>query len=169
MPEAFLLFLTLNFIFSRKVMGDWVLVAPNAKYTRVSLRQNNNLENEGPNGKCHINLSAWFVTHEEKIFQYWHPWQSSYQLIIQIRLFWNKHLASSVGCTQFSSVAQSCLTLCDTMKPSTPGLPVHHQLPEFTQTHVHWVGDAIQPSHPLSSPSPPAPNPSQQQGVNSLH
>ena len=62
---------------------------------------------------------------------------------------------------QFSSVAQSCPTLCDPMNPSTPGLPVHHQLPEFTQTHVHRVGDAIQPSHPLSSPSPPAPNPSQ--------
>ena len=50
---------------------------------------------------------------------------------------------------QFSSVTQSCLTLCNSMNRSTPGLPVHHQLPEFTQTHVHWVGDAIQPSHPL--------------------
>ena len=59
------------------------------------------------------------------------------------------------------SVAQSCPTLCDPMKHSTPGLPVHHQLPEPTQTHVHWVGDAIQPSHPLSSPSPPAFNLSQ--------
>ena len=67
----------------------------------------------------------------------------------------------------------SCLTLCDPMNHSTPGLPVHHQLPEFTQTHVHWVGDAIQPSHPLLSPSPPAPNTSQHQGlfqwVNSSH
>ena len=62
---------------------------------------------------------------------------------------------------QFSSVAQSCPTPCDPMNRSTPGLPVHHQLPEFTQTHVHRVGDAIQPSHPLSSPSTPAPNPSQ--------
>ena len=74
---------------------------------------------------------------------------------------------------QFSSVAQSCLTLCDPMNHSTPGLPVHHQLPEFTQTHVHQVGDAIQPSHPLSSPSPLAPNSSQHQSlfqlVNSLH
>ena len=74
---------------------------------------------------------------------------------------------------QFSSVAQSCPTLCDPMNCSTPGLPVHHQLPEFTQTRVHWVRDAIQPSHPLSSPSPPAPNPSQHQSlfqwVNSLH
>ena len=60
-----------------------------------------------------------------------------------------------------SSVAQSCPTLCNLMNRSTPGLPVHHQLPEFTQTHVHGVGDAIQPSHPLSTPSPPTPNPSQ--------
>ena len=66
---------------------------------------------------------------------------------------------------QFSSVTQSCLTLCDPMNHSTPGLPVHHQLPEFTQTHVHQVSDAIQPSHPLSSPSPPAPNPSQHRGL----
>ena len=61
---------------------------------------------------------------------------------------------------QFSSVAQSCLTVGDPMNHSTPGFPVHHQLLEFTLTHVHQVGDAIQPSHPLLSPSPPAPNPS---------
>ena len=69
--------------------------------------------------------------------------------------------------------ALSCPTLCDPMNCSTPGLPVHHQLPEFTQTDVHWVSDAIQPSHPLSSPSPPAPNPSQHhslfQRINSSH
>ena len=76
---------------------------------------------------------------------------------------------------QFSSVqlTQSCPALCDPMNRSTPGLPVHHHLLEFTQTHVHRVGDAIQPSQPLSSPSPPAPNPSQHQGlfqgVNSSH
>ena len=64
-----------------------------------------------------------------------------------------------------SSVTQSCPTLCDPMNHSTPGLPVHHQLPEFTQTHVHRVGNVIQPSHSLSSPSPPAPNPSQHQGL----
>ena len=64
-----------------------------------------------------------------------------------------------------SSVAQSCPTLCDPMNRSTPGLPVHHQLPELTQTHVHRVCDAIQPSHPLSTPSPPAPNPSQHQSL----
>ena len=66
---------------------------------------------------------------------------------------------------QFSSVTQSCPTLCNPMNCNTPGLPVHHQLPEFTQTHVHWVCDAIQPSHPLSSPSPPVHNPSQHQNL----
>ena len=66
---------------------------------------------------------------------------------------------------QFSSVAQSCPTLCDPMDHSMPGLPVHHQLQEFTQTHVHWVGDVIQPSHPLSFPSLPALNLSQHQGL----
>ena len=65
----------------------------------------------------------------------------------------------------FSSVAQSCLTLWDPMNRSTPGLPVHHHLLEFTQTHIHRVRDAIQPSHPRSSPSPPAPNPSQHQSL----
>ena len=70
-----------------------------------------------------------------------------------------------ISSVQFSSVAQLCLTLCDPMNRSTPGLPVHHQLLESTQTHVHWVGDAIQPSHPLSSPSPSALNLSQHQGL----
>ena len=65
---------------------------------------------------------------------------------------------------QFSSVTQLSLTLCDPMNRSTPGLPVRHQLPEFTQTHAHQVSDAILPSHPLLSPSPPAPSPSQHQG-----
>ena len=92
---------------------------------------------------------------------------------------WNHLLAlndqipeSHISSVQFSSVTQSCLTLCDPMNHSTPGLLVHHQLLEFTQTHVHWVSDAIQPSHPLSSPSP-ACNPSQHQSlfqwVNSSH
>ena len=66
---------------------------------------------------------------------------------------------------QFSSVTQSCLTLCNPMNCSTPGLPVHHQLLEFIQTHVYRVSDAIQPSHPRSSPSPPAPSPSQHQSL----
>ena len=66
---------------------------------------------------------------------------------------------------QFSSVAQSCPTLCDSMNRSMPSLPVHHQFPEFTQTHVHRVSDATQPSHPLSSPFPPSPNTSQHQSL----
>ena len=93
-------------------------------------------------------------------------------------LLWNKRYdkpssVQSLSSVQFSSVAQSCPTLCDPMNHSTPGLPVHHQLPEFTQTHIHRVSDAIQPSHPLASPSPPAHNPSQHQSlfqwVNSSH
>ena len=83
------------------------------------------------------------------------------------------HASCILPSVQFSSVAQSCPTLCDPMNRSTPCLPVHQQLLEFTQTHVHWVRDAIQPSHPLSSPSPPALNLSQHQGlfkwVSSLH
>ena len=83
-----------------------------------------------------------------------------------------KLLHNCTDLSSVSSVTQSCPTLCDPMNCSMPGLPVHHQLPEFTQTHVHWVSDAIQPSHPLSSPSP-APNPSQHQSlfqwVNSSH
>ena len=71
----------------------------------------------------------------------------------------------SLSSVQFSSVAQSCPTLCNPMNHSTPGLPVHHQLPEFTQTQAHRVRDAIQPPHLLSSPSVPAPNPSQHQGL----
>ena len=79
-----------------------------------------------------------------------------------------------ISATLYCSVQSlSRVWLCDPMECSTPGLPVHHQLPELTQTHVHWVGDAIQPSHPLSSPSPPALNLSQHQGlfqwVSSLH
>ena len=84
----------------------------------------------------------------------------AYRVIITI--FLNSIYMRSV---QFSLVAQSRLTLCDPMNHSTPDLPVHHQLPEFTHTHVHRVSDVIQPSHPLSSPSPPAPNPSQHQSL----
>ena len=97
----------------------------------------------------------------------------------QLSLGQSCHRPKNVSCLcmqahfQFSSVTQSCQTLCDPMNCSTPGLPVHHQLLAFTQTHIHRVGDAIQPSHPLSFPSPPAPNPSQHQGlfqwVNSSH
>ena len=77
-----------------------------------------------------------------------------------------KKMKSSTNTSvQLSTVTQSCPTLCEPMNHSMQGLPVHHQLLEFTQTHAHQVGDAIQPSHPLSSPSPPAPTPSQHQGL----
>jgi len=111
------------------------------------------------------------------------PWNSPVQntglgsLFLLQRIFPNQGLSWGIlhcrrilyqlnhSSIQFCSVAQSCPTLCDPMNHSTPGLPVHHQLPESTNTHVHRVGDAIQPSHPLSSPSPPTPNPSQHQGL----
>ena len=100
------------------------------------------------------------------------PWTAAHQappsMGFSRQEYWSRVPLPSPGkalSVQFSSVAQSCPTLCDPMNCSTPGLPDHHQLPEFTQTHVHRVSDAIQPSHPLSSPSPPAPNPSQHQSL----
>ena len=85
---------------------------------------------------------------------------------LELNIQKTKIMASGpISSVQFSSVAQLCPTFCNPMNHSSPGLPVHHQLPEFTQTHVHRGSDAIQPSHPLSSPSPPAPNPSQHQGL----
>ena len=92
-------------------------------------------------------------------FFYLHkPVQLSQHYLLKVYLF-------SMVSVQFSSVAQSCPTLCDPMNCNMPGLPVHHQIPEFTQIHVHRVSDAIQPSHPLSSSSPPAPYPSQHQSL----
>ena len=85
-------------------------------------------------------------------------------LLLHTKFYENRNLSVLFMLYQFSSVAQLCPTLCDPMNRSTPGLPVHHQLPEFTQSHVHQVGDAIQPSHPMSSPSPPAFNLFQHQG-----
>ena len=102
------------------------------------------------------------ITHPQSIYQSLLPGVSPF-----------RPFSVGLSSVQFSSVAQSCPTLCNPMNCSMPGLPVHHQLPEFTQTHVHRVSDAIQPSHPRSSPSPPAPNPSQNQSlfqwVNSSH
>ena len=105
------------------------------------------------------NLSGIPNMHGLMIFlQYLYPLCLSLSLFLSNTCRQYLCLFSSV---QFSSVAQSCPTLCDAMNRSTPGLPVRHQLPEFTQTHIHRVSDAIQPSYPRSSPSPPAPNPSQ--------
>ena len=108
---------------------------------------------------CHPTISAPVI-----------PFSSRFQFFQCASLF--KWVSSSHS-VQFSSLSQSCPTLCDPMNCSIPGLPVHHQLTEFTQTHIHRAGDAIQPSHPLSSPSPPSPNPSKHQSlfqwVNSSH
>ena len=96
------------------------------------------------------------------LYPYWIVTEKlSFSYIVDVKNILKKLFLKLVMFSQFSSVTQSCPTLCDPMNHSSPGLPVHHQLLEFTQTHVHQVGDAIQPSHPLSSPSPPAPNPSQ--------
>ena len=110
------------------------------------------------------------VVHSFIIFSNHTPWISIYYYCLVWILssvgvgkyVWSHYCVTS---DQIRSVAQSCPTLCDPMNHSTPGLPVHYQHPEFTQTHVHRVSDAIQPSHLLSSPSPPAPNPSQHQGL----
>ena len=95
--------------------------------------------------------------------QYHSPMSNTRQIYVHLE---NKGIKLTLPYVhQFSSVAQLCLTLCDPMDCCTPGLPVHQQLLESTQTHVHWVSGAIQPSHPLSSPSPPAFNLSQHQGL----
>ena len=104
---------------------------------------------------CHFLLQGIFLTQGLNL----------HVLHWQVDLLPLSHQNSPINALQFSSVAQSCPTLCNPMNRSTPGLPVHHQLLEFTQTHVHRVSDAIQPSHPLLFPSPPAPNPSQHQSL----
>ena len=103
-------------------------------------------------------------SHGQRSLAGYSPWSRKTDLTKRLNNN-NHNILGSVGGVQFSSVTQSCLTLCDPMNCSTPGLPAHHQLPEFSQTHIHRVSDAIQPSHPLSSPSPPAPNPSQYQSL----
>ena len=96
---------------------------------------------------------------------FYSPFKFQIQIYQRMKLSNSKTNTITPCSVQFNSVAQSCPTLCHPMNHSTPGLPVHHQFPEFTHTHVHWVGDAIQPSHPLLSPSPPALNPSQHQSL----
>ena len=101
---------------------------------------------------------------------YWQTWMEAWTSDLVVKPMERQHPAlgridECQNYNQFSSVAQSCPTLCDSMNCSTPGLPVHHQLLETAQNHVHWVSDAIQPSHLLSSPSPPSLNLSQHQGL----
>ena len=114
-----------------------------------------------------FHLNSWLLFHPlSVIFSH----QSSTPLAV---IFLECKSDLTISSVPFNSVTQSCPTLCNSMDCSTPGFPVHHQLPEFTRTHVHWVSDAIQPSHPLSSPSAPTFNLSQHQGlckwVSSLH
>ena len=116
-----------------------------------------------PSSQNHALLQQW-----SRIFLFFVElerwWAQAWPLVDFLRRTWEGSLSSPLWpILQGSSVTQSCPTLCDPMNRSTPGLPVHHQLSEFTQTHIHRVSDAIQPSHPLSSPSPPAPSPSQHQ------
>ena len=109
-----------------------------------------------------------WVTYTHTYTEYWVEFLVLYSrsLLIIYFIYSSVYMFSSVQfwtlCDRLNSL---CPTLCDPMNRSTPGLPVHHQLPEFTQTHIHRVSDAIRPSHPLSSPSPPAPNPSQHQSL----
>ena len=114
------------------------------------------------------NLSKFWLPYlcqKKKSYISWLLWESVLWAWNPQKFQQTKHHSQLFSLVQFSSVAQSYLTLCDPRNCSTPGFPVHHQLPEPTQTHVHWVGDAIQPSHPLLSPSPPALNLSQHQGL----
>ena len=116
-------------------------------------------------------LNPWSL--DPHVMYFYSPFNFQIQIYQRIKLSNSKTKSIAPCSVQFSSEAQSCLTLCDPMNCSTPGLPVHHQFLEFTQTHVHRVGDAIQPSHPLLSLFTPAPNPSQHQSifqwVNSSH
>ena len=106
--------------------------------------------------QIHLQCNAYFIYVILFLFSCWNVLVCCFFCIQDLITAWEMFLIF-----QFSSVTQLCPTLRDPVNCSTPGLPVHHQLPEFTQSHVHWVSDAIQPSHPLSSPSPPALNPSQ--------
>ena len=103
-----------------------------------------------------MDRGAWWATTK---------WLSTYNVIHTVYVYLTTLSMQITNKIQFSSVAQMCPKLCNPMDYSTPGFPVHHQLPELTQTHVHWIGNAIQPSHPLLSPSPPTFNLSQHQGL----
>ena len=123
----------------------------------------NNTEEEKAWGLTLLNFKIYC---KAEIISYWHMvdiWTDRIQVWVEKLIIYGQFIFDMGA--QFSPVTQLCPTLCDPMDCSTPGLPVHHQLPDFTQTHVHWVGDAIQPSHPLSSPSPPAFSLSQHQGL----
>ena len=145
----------------------WISLPPPAHSNASRLLQRPNLSSLRNPGLPHCGQILYHLSHQEI------PYCSPKTSILWRSAFFMVQLSHPYRSVQFSSVAQSCPTLCEPMNRSMLGLPVHHKLPEFAQTHVHLVGDAIQSSHPLSSPSLPAPNPSQYQGlcqwVNSLH
>ena len=122
------------------------------------------------NGRELANSRSWWWTGRPDMLQSMgskrvgHDWATelNWTVIMYLHL---EFLQNFISYSSVNSITQSCPTLCDPIYCSTPGLPVHHKLPEFTQTHVHWVGDAIHPSHPLLSPSHPAFNLSQHQGL----
>ena len=133
----------LRFMGSQRVGHDWSdLAAAAAAYTKKCIHVYTHINTRGALERCSL-LEELGATHN--------------------KVSWIIHRVISVSSVHFSLVTQLCLTLRNRMNRSTPSLPVHLHLPEFTQTHVHRVGDVIQPSHPRSSPSPPAPNPSQHQ------
>ena len=166
------MFLALYFISSFALC--WNLCSLMRKYRQESLLFNTGSQRfAGILKSCLLNWSTSAEKQHRSLLLYtflcwlwtWHKlWRSLTGSLFSFSIF-PPEIQCLGLCVQFSSVAQSCPTLCNPMSCSTPGLPVHHQLPDFTQTHVHWVGDAIQPSHPLSSPSPPASNPSQHQSL----
>ena len=154
-------------IFQARVL-EWVTIS----FSRGSSHPRDRTRVSRTTGIC---FTIWAIREAPVKYKGWHKWiylQNRKRITdIEIRLLvakGDKDGGEEEGWSEslrFSSVAQLCPTLCNPMNHSPPGLPVHHQLPEFTQTHVHRVSDAIQPSHPLSSPSSPVPNPSQHQGL----
>ena len=128
--------------------------------------QENNLRKISPAVLIQIFYNLYCFTTNVLMMSCWHIFSLQLQLILpSCKINQCQITTAQWEYIWISSVTQSCLTLCDLVNCSTPGLPVHPQLPEFIQTHVHWVSDAIQPSHPLSSPSPPALDLSQHQGL----
>ena len=141
--------------YSRQDLSQW----------GVNLKEQQNIGNTGyfPLCKSHLEillLSSNLIINSVFVLKFFF-----FPILLCLAVFQQYFLSKYISSIQFSSLAQSSPTLCNPMNHSMPGLPVHHQLPEFTQTHIHRVSDAIQPSHPLSSPSPPDPNPSQHQSL----
>ena len=149
-------------------MGDWNAKVGHQETPGVTGKLGLGIQNEAGQRLiefCQENAlviaNTLFQQHKRRLYTWTSP-DGQHQNQIDYILC-SQRWRNSISSGQFSSVTQSCPILCDPMNCRTPGLPVHHRLPEFTQTHIHQVSDAIQPSHPLSSPFPPVPNSSQDQ------